>query len=123
MIRGKKCKKCNNDDWGIWTSSTTGIKHYYCRSCRRLRAKNYTHRKQISEGSHTEKQWLEKLREYDHCAICNEKWENIPPRPDRRYKNVWTKDHIIPLTKGGTDDINNIQPACYRCNSSKCDKI
>ncbi|HVX85798.1 MAG TPA: HNH endonuclease signature motif containing protein [Phycisphaerae bacterium] len=47
--------------------------------------------------------------------------DKIPPRPDRRYRHVWTKDHKVPLSKGGTDDIDNIEPLCYRCNSSKCD--
>jgi 5-methylcytosine-specific restriction endonuclease McrA len=39
--------------------------------------------------------------------------------PDKRYKNVWTKDHIIPLNRGGTDAIENIQPLCYQCNFGK----
>jgi len=33
--------------------------------------------------------------------------------------NPVTIDHIVPLIKGGTNDIENLVPACGRCNSSK----
>jgi ATP adenylyltransferase len=31
-------------------------------------------------------------------------------------------DHIVPRNKGGTDDPDNLQALCYRCNSMKCDR-
>jgi hypothetical protein len=33
-----------------------------------------------------------------------------------------TRDHILSLSNGGTDDITNIQPLCVQCNSKKSTK-
>lgn len=32
-------------------------------------------------------------------------------------------DHIHPVARGGTNDINNLTTACYDCNSGKSDKL
>lgn len=100
------CQKCGSSEWGVWTSSSTGKVHRYCRACRRKRATAYSERKRKSKGSHTQHEWLEKLAEYDQCPRCARKWEVIPRRPDRRYKYVWTKDHIVPLIAGGSDSVD-----------------
>jgi 5-methylcytosine-specific restriction endonuclease McrA len=34
-----------------------------------------------------------------------------------------TRDHIIPIAKGGTNEWSNLQPACRPCNSAKRSRI
>lgn len=76
-------------------------------------------RRQCASGSHTKKQWLEKLGLYNSCPGCSRTWYDIAPRADKRYKYIWTKDHIVPLIDGGSENIEIIQPLCYSCNFGK----
>jgi hypothetical protein len=121
VVMPKICQKCGSQDFGIWTSSSTGKIHLYCRNCRRRRASEYTSRKTKNGGAHSRREWLQQLSKYAACPLCRREWDSIPHRPDKRYRYVWTKDHIVPLNQGGNDTIQNIQPLCYQCNSSKCD--
>jgi 5-methylcytosine-specific restriction endonuclease McrA len=58
----------------------------------------------------TSKQW-QQIKEYfnNKCAYCG---KELP----------LSKEHFIPLSKGGEYTINNIIPVCLSCNSSKQDK-
>lgn len=38
-------------------------------------------------------------------------------------RNKLTVDHIIPKSRGGTDDVNNLQILCGKCNQIKGNKI
>ena len=33
-----------------------------------------------------------------------------------------TVDHVVPMVRGGTNDIDNLQTLCKSCNSKKCDR-
>lgn len=41
------------------------------------------------------------------CVLCGEPADTI--------------DHIVPLSRGGTNDLGNLQPMCNRCNVKKSD--
>ena len=106
-----------HDNWSTWTSTNETI-HKYCKTCRQERARNYLERKKISGGKHTKKEFAEQLKQYKKCPGCNRVWDDIPfSKGSAKYKI--TEDHIVPLLKGGTDSIENIQPLCYQCNFSK----
>lgn len=58
-------------------------------------------------SEHSREEWLAVLDEYGgKCLRCG------------TTDNV-TKDHIQPISRGGSNDINNLQPLCGPCNSWK----
>lgn len=56
----------------------------------------------------------------DGCALCGEAVDRSLEWPHPLSKSV---DHIVPISKGGTDDIENLQLAHLRCNISKHDRL
>ena len=48
------------------------------------------------------------------CEYCHadERWQFVP----------FTIDHIIPISQGGTNSLNNLALACFHCNRYKSNK-
>lgn len=81
---------------------------------RRSWVKNKRNRhKRANGGSHSYKEWHELKEKYNFsCLACGRAEPEV----------CLTEDHIVPISKGGNDDISNIQPLCKRCNTSKLNK-
>lgn len=65
-------------------------------------------------GFHSKGEWENLKAQYNWtCPSCHKSEPKIS----------LTKDHIVPAIKGGSNNIENIQPLCRPCNSRKHSKI
>ena len=75
---------------------------------------NYRHQRRMKKlnngGQHTFGEWETLKAQYNWTCPCCGKSE-----PDIKL----TEDHIVPISKGGSDNIENIQPLCKSCNCKK----
>lgn len=81
----------------------------------RCKAAAHKHRalKLQAQGTHTAQDIQKQYKnQQGKCYYCRKK-----------VGITYDVDHVIPLSKGGTNDPSNLVIACPHCNRSKCDKI
>ena len=103
----EKCEKNRQIALGKWESikiSDSGLTKEQTNSVlRRERLK-----KARELATHTKEEWDRMQQFFDYtCVKCGATNKKI------------VKDHITPIYQGGSDGIENLQPLCYSCNSSK----
>lgn len=92
----------------------TGYKPLYKPSPRRVAAHNHRARKLGVVGILHPQEWEDLKKKYSYTCLACKKQE---PEINLVF------DHIIPLSKGGTNTIDNVQPLCFSCNAKKHTKI
>lgn len=103
--RNRKDEKAGNWKGGRWKNDPKY----------RSWTKNKRNRmKRVNGGRHSFAEWETAKAQYNWtCNYCG--------RSEPFVK--LTEDHIIPVSRGGSDNIENIQPLCQSCNSKKGAKL
>jgi 5-methylcytosine-specific restriction endonuclease McrA len=76
----------------------------------RRTVKRQRYRNTSGSTDFTENEWMDLCFGYNYtCLRCKRQEPEI----------MLTPDHVIPLARGGANTIDNIQPLCMHCNTSK----
>jgi 5-methylcytosine-specific restriction endonuclease McrA len=81
-----------------------------------IKQRAYVRRQRVKHalGHHSESQWIALKKKWNNtCPMCKLKEPEI----------TLTRDHIIPLSRDGSNNIENIQPLCTKCNSKKSTSV
>lgn len=119
-----KCKRRINEDRAFFwiTKREKGDPYvsHMCADCLNGKQQETRRRKAlgITNHGHPEyhcpfpyKEWGKKLEQCGYtCAICG-------------ASGKVAIDHIVPLSKGGGHNIENLQPLCKSCNSGKGNRL
>ena len=80
---------------------------------RRASDRRSEHHRRSAIGTYTDDQLKARIDFYGHrCYLCGCDWDALDPFDQ-------TIEHVIPVSKGGTNWPANLRPACRPCNSSK----
>lgn len=92
-----------------WRIVNRGTEKY--KALNRAKSRRYWNRKRALVGDYSHAEWQALCAKYNfRCACCGE-------------QKPLTVDHVVPLSKGGANLIENLQPLCQSCNSRKRDRV
>jgi hypothetical protein len=70
-----------------------------------------------AEGFNTAQERIDLKEKYGNkCLCCKIHESEFPVNPRTGRPHSMEYDHVVPLSKGGTNWISNIQPLCHTCN-------
>lgn len=96
-----------NEEWHKRHAATMSRYQKANRDIVNTNTHRYRARKRSVAGSHTTSEWREKCELLgDVCFYCGE-------------SKPLAREHKVPISRGGSNEIRNIVPSCGSCNSKK----
>jgi len=114
LLGDQACSKCGESDWDFLELSPNKVSaKFQCSFCNKIilaRQSDDTNLSESTNDRYISKQVQREVwrRDKGQCSDCGSK-ENI------EY------DHVIPVSKGGSNTARNVQLLCQKCNRKKSD--
>lgn len=106
----KTCRRCGIERDALWAFSPGSN---ICKVCRRIDRHNQRARSAGATGTFTTHDWIATCKAHgDRCAGCGK----------AQHYEALTMDHKVSMGHGGQNTIDNIQPLCASCNTSKSNR-
>lgn len=101
----RECPGCACWFTPLYTPNAVCCSH---RCSRRMAKRRRRAREHGARGQFTWSEFMKVAKKFDYCcAYCGARPERLDP------------DHVVPLSRGGSNSPANLLPACLDCNSSK----
>ena len=97
----------------------------YCAACRpiaqtmRYRLKTVKRQSQTTPANRIAHEQIAERDGLD-CYLCNQPIDMALPRTSKMGATI---DHVIPLSRGGLDEMSNLKLAHWGCNLAKSNKL
>lgn len=121
---GGSCKSCRSEQEKISYRKNSDARREYAKNyrqnnleavrkmaCKGAKIRHQRLKDARANGKLSQAEKFEMVAKFGYACMCCGKTESI------------TFDHIVPISAGGLDQINNIQLLCVSCNSSKGSKV
>lgn len=100
-------KAYHKDYWKMYCRSSKG------KAVRQVATQKNRAKRLEAEGFFTTQEWIDLKESYGNLCLCCKLHQS-------KLDGPLEPDHIIPITRGGTNWITNIQPLCHNCNGMGC---
>ena len=101
----RECPGCACWFTPLWTPTTITCSKRCSKKMSRQRRRA---READAPGTYTWSEFMRIARKFNYtCAYCGERPDRLDP------------DHVVPLSRGGSNSPSNILPCCLMCNASK----
>ncbi len=112
-VKEYNCRLCGIGlDDSNWVKSSRKQGTRLCRKCHEKEGRKSKERDPIRKRARSGIKvgvWRKLVEKHPACSLCGYEFQNLD----------FEMDHDLPLSRGGSNDIENLQLLCHRCNKGK----